>query len=266
MSVSLFYCTLLLYLAGTCGFLAHLVWQKRAIWHVSLVLLTTGFCVQTASLVVRYLEAGYTPITTRFDAYSCLSWLLVALYLISQIRHAMPVLGAFVTPLALVLALMASIWPKKILPLEPILNSPWLPIHVIFAFLGDALLGLAACFALMYLIQERHLKSKNIGSFYYRLPSLDVLDRYSYRCISLGFPLLTLGIVTGSLWLNTIRGGYIDWQDGRQTATLLTWFLYAALLHGRLVAGWRGRRVALLNLVGFMVILATFFTLSHFMK
>jgi len=116
------------------------------------------------------------------------------------------------------------------------------------------------------LIQERQLKQKKIGALYYRLPALDVLDRLSYRCITIGFPFLTLGILTGSIWLKTARGGYIDWQDGRQTATLLTWFLYAALLHGRLIAGWRGRRVAWINIVGFLVILFTFLKLSHFMN
>jgi cytochrome c-type biogenesis protein CcsB len=240
--------------------------MKRRIWQISRLFLLAGFCCQTASIVARYVEAGYTPVTNRFEASSYFSWLLVGLYLVIQIRQAMPVLGAFVTPLALVLSLTASVLPKKVLPLHPMLDSPWLPIHIWFAFLGDALLGLAACFALMYLIQERQLKSKRIGPFYYRLPSLDVLDRYSYRCIRIGFPLLTLGILTGSLWLKNVQGAYINWQDGKQTATLLTWFLYAALLHGRLVTGWRGRRVAVLNLVGFLVMLITFFALSHFMK
>jgi ABC-type transport system involved in cytochrome c biogenesis permease subunit len=73
-------------------------------------------------------------------------------------------------------------------------------------------------------------------------------------------------MLTGSLWLRTIQGGYIDWGDGKQTATLLTWFLYAALLHGRLIAGWRGRRVAWMNVIGFLVILVTFLTLAHFFQ
>ena len=77
---------------------------------------------------------------------------------------------------------------------------------------------------------------------------------------------LTLGILTGSIWLKTVQGGYVDWQDGRQTASLLIWFLYAGLLHGRLIAGWRGRRVAWMNVIGFLVILVTFLQLSHFLE
>ena len=93
-----------------------------------------------------------------------------------------------------------------------------------------------------------------------------LLDRLSYRCITIGFPLLTIGILTGSIWLKTTKGGYLDWQDGRQTASLLIWFLYAGLLHGRLIAGWRGRRIAWMNVIGFLVILITFLQLSHFQK
>lgn len=266
MTLALYYLTATLYLASTIGYLAHLVWLRRILGRYSLLVLGIGFASQTAYLVARYVETGFTPVTTRLDASGAFAWLIVATYLAIQIRQAMPVLGAFVTPLALILTLTAAMWNKTFSPLDSILRSPWLPIHAILAFLGDALLGVSACFALMYILQERQLKSKRPGAFSHRLPPLDVLDRYSYRCITVGFPLLTLGIISGALWLKAVEGSYIKWQDGRQTTTVLAWFLYAALLHGRLVTGWRGKRVALLNLAGFVVILVTFVTLSHFMK
>lgn len=266
MDVLLFYCTLSFYSVATLGYLTYLIWMKRPLWKPSRIVLVTGFLFHTGSIFARYAEAGYTPVTSRFESLIFFSWLLVAVYLAIQIRHTLPVLGAFVTPLALGLLLMASFRSKEILPLEGLLDSRWLPAHVWFAFLGDALLGVSACFAGMYLIQEKILKQKKIGPWYYRLPSLEVLDRLSYRCISFGFPLLTVGILTGAIWLNSTQGGYIDWRDGRQTASLLIWFLYAGLLHGRLLAGWRGRRIAWMNVIGFLVILVTFLQLSHFQK
>ena len=269
MDITLFYVTTVLYSLATIGYLAYLAWLKKPLWKTSRALLITGFIIHTASIILRYHTAGYTPVTNRFEALIFFSWLLVAVYLIIQLRYTLPVLGAFVTPPALALLLLASFGTKEIvLPerLAVLLPSRWLMFHVWFAFIGDALLGVSACFAGMYLIQERQLKSKKIGPFYYRLPPLDILDRLSYRCISIGFPFLTLGILTGSIWLKTVQGGYIDWQDGRQTTTLLAWFLYAALLHGRLIAGWRGRRVAWMNIIGFLVILGTFLKLSHFMN
>lgn len=266
MDVYLFYSTLFFYALATLGYLAHLAWMRRPLWQVARGLLVVGFLSHTASLAMRYVEVGHTPVTSRFEAHSFFSWLLVAVYLGIQLRHTLPVLGAFLTPAAVGLLLTASFHSKEILPVDRLLDSRWLPLHVWFAFLGDALLGVSACLACMYLIQERQLKSKRINPFYYRLPSLEVLDRLSYRCISIGFPLLTLGILTGSIWLKSLQGSYIDWQDGRQTASLLAWFVYAALLHGRLIAGWRGRRVAWMNVIGFLVILVTFLNLSHFME
>ncbi len=266
MDILLFYCTLTLYALATVGYVTFLAHPSRSLSRVSCFLLAGGFLVHTTSLVVRFLEAGYTPVTNRFESLTFFSWLLVAVYLGLQMRNAMPVLGAFLTPPALGLLLMAAFRSKEILPLKGLFASRWLPLHVGCSFLGDAMLGLAACLAGMYLIQERQLKNKKIGPFYYRLPSLEVLDRLSYRCIALGFPFLTLGILTGAVWLKSTHGIYIDWRDSRQTTTLLTWFLYAALLHGRLIAGWRGRRVAWMNIIGFVVILLTFLELSHFLK
>lgn len=261
-----FYLTLFLYAAATVGYMAHLTWLDRPVWKISRWFLFAGFLSQSAGLLLRALEAGYTPVTTRFEAMTFFAWLLVGTYLLVQIKNSMPVVGAFVAPLALVLLLLASFRDMKVAPLAGLLDSPWLPFHVWFAFLGDALLGLSACFAAMYLIQDHQLKKKKIHRLYYRLPPLEALDRWSYRCVSLGFPALTIGMLTGALWLNTVQGAYLDWKDGRQTATLLTWFLYAGLLHGRLTVGWRGRRVAWLNVVGFLVILVTFLHLAHFAR
>ena len=269
MDFSLFRLTVLLYSLAAVGYLAYLIWMKKPLGSVSRGLLLAGFLIQTVSIVTRYFQAGYLPVTNRFEGLTFFSWVLAGVFLLVQIRYTLHVLGAFVTPPALLLMLLASLDDPNVLLSERLagfLPSHWLPMHVWFAFLGDALLGISACLAGMYLIQERQLKRKRLGPFYYRLPPLDLVDRLSYRCISIGFPFLTLGILTGSIWLKSAQGAYIDWQDGRQTATLLTWFLYAALLHGRLIAGWRGRKVAWLNIIGFLVILGTFLQLSHFMK
>jgi len=266
MNVIFFYLTLLFYSTASLGYLIYLIQAAKPIWKASRILLISGFLCHTASIISRYFEAGYTPVTNHYEALILFSWLMVAVYLIIQVRYSLPVIGAFVTPPAFTMLIFATFRSKEIMPLDGLLDSPWFPLHVGFAYIGDALLGVSACLAGMYLIQEKQLKRKKIGTLYYRLPSLEVLDRLSYRCIGFGFLFLTLGILIGSLWLYSVQGGYIDWQDGRQTSTLLTWFLYAALLHGRLNAGWRGRKVAWLNIIGFLVILITFLKLAHFMK
>ena len=109
----------------------------------------------------------------------------------------------------------------------------------------------------MYLIQEHFLKRRRLGPLYQKLPSLDILDEINYRCLTFGFPLLTVAIITGAIWAETAWGTYWSW-DPKETWSLITWFIYAALLHGRLTTGWRGRRAAVLSIIGFFVLLFTF--------
>jgi cytochrome c-type biogenesis protein CcsB len=109
----------------------------------------------------------------------------------------------------------------------------------------------------MYLLMEKELKHKKMGAIFKRLPSLNVLDDINYRCLTIGFPLLTLGIITGSIWAEYAWGSYWSW-DPKEVWSLITWLLYAALLHGRMTVGWRGRKAAILAIVGFCAILFTF--------
>ena len=109
----------------------------------------------------------------------------------------------------------------------------------------------------MYLLQERELKKKRFGLFYTRLPSLEALDNLNNHCLAVGFPLLTLGIITGSIWAKQAWGTYWQW-DPKETWSLITWFIYAALVHARLTVGWRGRKAAWLSIVGFLAVLFTF--------
>jgi cytochrome c-type biogenesis protein CcsB len=109
----------------------------------------------------------------------------------------------------------------------------------------------------MYLVQERLLKSQRVGAITRRLPSLKVLDDLNYRSLAFGFPLLTLGIITGAVWAEYAWGRYWGW-DPKETWSLFTWFLYAALLHQRLVVGWRGRKAAIMAIAGFLAILFAF--------
>ena len=108
------------------------------------------------------------------------------------------------------------------------------------AFLGNAFFALAFFLGIMYVIQDKYLKSRKLKGLYFILPSLDTLDELNYKCLQYGFPLLTAAIITGAIWSEYATGNYWQWKH-RQVWSLITWFLYAALLHGRLTAGWRGK-------------------------
>jgi cytochrome c-type biogenesis protein CcsB len=257
MNLFFFQAALFIYLLGTVASLAYLVFLRKPLSRLGTVALAAGFILHTLALISRYIEAGYAPITNLHESLSFFSWAIVGVYLILYLKYRVDVLAAFISPMAAVLIILASLFPKEILPVAPVLNSFWLPIHVTLAFIGDAMFALAFAAGVMYLIQERQIKSKKIGPFYYRLPALKVLDDLSYRCLTLGFPLLTLGIITGSVWAESAWGSYWSW-DAKETWSLITWFLYAALLHGRLTVGWRGRRAAIFAIVGFAVLVFTF--------
>ncbi|HKL49058.1 MAG TPA: c-type cytochrome biogenesis protein CcsB, partial [Desulfuromonadales bacterium] len=157
----------------------------------------------------------------------------------------------------LALMIFSTATRTDIQPANPMLDSWWFPVHVALAFAGNAIFTIAFVAAIMYLLQERMLKSKKFSTLYFRLPSLNTLDSINYKCLTFGFPLLTMGIISGAVWANAAWGGYWRW-DPKETWALITWFLYAALLHGRLTVGWRGRRAAIFAIIGFLCLLFTF--------
>ncbi len=265
MNVILFKLTLFLYLAATSGYLVYIISQKKPAARVALGVAMAGFCLHTAAITVRYYEAGYAPITNLHESLSFFAWAVIGSYLYIQLRYQVKNLGAFATPIATFSMLASSILPKKIMALPPVLKSFWLPIHATVSLLAYGVLAVAACAGIMYLIQERQIKKKKFGAFYRRLPSLEVLDAINYRCLSIGFPLLTIGIITGSFWAEQAWGAHWQW-DPKETWSLVSWLFYAALLHERLAVGWRGRRAAIMAIIGLGALLFTFLGVSLLLK
>lgn len=249
--------TLLVYFTVTVLFLIDVISRQIRTGKYARWILWGGFSLHCFTLALRYLEVGHTPVSNLHESLSFFAWSVVGIYILFDLRYRLSVLGAFVSPLALALMLLSSAAPKAATTIDPALQSWWFPVHVSLAFLGNAVFALAFIAAIMYLLQERMLKSKKFSTLYYRLPSLETLDTINYRCLTIGFPLMTMGIVSGAVWANAAWGGYWRW-DPKETWALITWFLYAALLHGRLTVGWRGRRAAIFAIIGFCCLLFTF--------
>ncbi len=246
-----------LYGAGTAAYLAHLLLGREWAPRVGRLLTGLGFLAHTAYFLARWGAAGYFPITNLFESLGFFSWAVVLAMILLQIRLAAPVVGAIVLPIAFLFALGAFAFESAVAPLPPALQSNWLYLHTTLAFLGDAFFVIAFAGGLLYLVQERQLKRHRVGGLYHRLPSLDLLDRINYRSLTIGFPLLTLGIITGAVWAEYAWGAYWQW-DPKETWSLITWFIYAALVHARLTVGWRGRKAAYLSIAGFLAVLFTF--------
>ena len=151
--------------------------------------------------------------------------------------------------------------PSRSIP--PVLRSNWIYIHTPLVFLGYAALFIAFAAAIMYLIQERELKSKHPTRFHNWLPSLEICDDLAYRSLAIGFPLITLGIIIRRA-LGPRRSGAYGPATPRCCLSFLTWFVYLLLIHYRLIAGWRGKKAAYLSIVGFIGVLVTFLGANYF--
>jgi len=234
---------------------------------MKIILVTTGigFFFHTVNIILRYIEGGHIPITNLHEASSFFSWCIVVLFFALEYRYKLGLLGSFTMPIIFVLMLSSSMLPREIKPLSPLLKSYWLSIHTILAFIGDAAFAMAFGIGMMYLIQERYLKSKHLSGLFQKLPSLQVLDEINYRLITIGFPLLTLAIITGALWANSAWGTYWRW-DPKEVWSLITWIIYALVLHLRLTIGWRGKKAAILSIAGFTLVIFTFFGVNFILK
>jgi cytochrome c-type biogenesis protein CcsB len=117
----------------------------------------------------------------------------------------------------------------------------------------------------LYLVQEHSIKTKNRGFFFKRLPSLELLDSTGYTCIIVGFTLLTMGLIGGIVFAKSIWGRFWNW-DPKEVWTGITWLVYAVLIQQRLTMGWRGRKAAILSIIGFAILLFTFFGVNFLLQ
>lgn len=243
-----------LYFLGTACSLGYLLRRSDALSRTLLIITGLGFLLHTAALLTR-LTSGGAPLSSFGEAMSFFSWALVLVFLLVELRHRVPVLGAFILPIAFISIVSAAALPQEVPTLEPVLKTVW--VHVILSMLGTVGFAVAFAAGIMYLIQDGLLKSKRFNVLYAKLPPLDFLDHLNQQSIVLGFPLLTLGIITGALSAEFARGSYLNWNP-EQTWALITWLFYFVVLVGRLTVGWRAKRAAYLTIIGFACVVLTF--------
>ncbi len=257
LNVLLFKITLGCYLAGTILFLFSLWSPRQRPARLSVGATVLGFTFHTAGLVARGVEGGYFPLSSPVEAMVFFSWTLVLIFLGVEYRHRVHVLGSLILPLALISLVSVATVPEKFRSLPSSLQGAWLGFHTTLSLLGIAGFTLAFVAGVVYLVEERLLKSKRFNGLYRKLPSLELLDAFNRRAIFLGFSLLTLGIITGSLWAGEIGGAYWQWRNPKQALAVVTWFFYLAMLHGRITIGWRAKRAAYLAIIGFIGVVFT---------
>jgi cytochrome c-type biogenesis protein CcsB len=252
------------------------IWSSPRLRDAARVVFWAGLGAHTAALLGRWVEsyqlaalhsppAGLSqslrlvilqaPLSNFYESLIFFAWCLPALGLLTFRRALTGYLGTVVATLACLLLAYASLGgvDSRIKPLMPALQSNWLLIHVVTAFLGYAAFALAFGTAILYLLTEHRPRTS--------VPPPAQLDRLIYQATILGFLLLTLGILTGAVWAESAWGRYWSW-DPKETWSLITWLIYASLLHARMLKGWQGRRIAWLAVLGFLAVLFTYFGVS----
>ena len=210
-----------------------------------------AFAFLTASLVLRTVAVGHGPFSNQYEFAVSFSWGVLGAYLFFERRYHLRTLGLVALPIALAMMLYAASIPSTAEPLVPALqNNLLLTTHVAVAIVAYGTFSVAFAAAVLYLIQPEGGRRP--------LPRPEVLDEISYRAVVIGFPFLTLVIVLGAVWAQVAWSSYWSW-DPKETASLVTWLIYGAYLHARVVRGWRGKRAAWLLVIGFGATLFTYF-------
>jgi len=202
-----------------------------------------------AGLVARGLSASRFPLANMYEFSITGAFMLVTAYLIALRKHDLRWLGLVISLAALLtLGTAITLLYVESAPLVPALKSPWLLIHVLAAIISGGIFLLANSIAGAYLILEKIERGKGRGPWASRLPSLDSLDQLTYRLIALVFPIWTFSIIAGAIWAEAAWGRYWGW-DPKETWAFITWVAYAAYLHARVTAGWKGKKAAWLCLI-----------------
>jgi cytochrome c-type biogenesis protein CcsB len=235
-------------------------------------------------LCSRWIVAGYFPLSNLYESLLFLTWILLTAYLYIETKTNSRLIGAIVVPVTLLISGFANLTlspeMQKSSPLVPALQSNWLMLHVSMMLLSYGTLIMGSLLCILFLVisgyKDIDLKSKekeilpfyNVMLEYYertvispsaeisefgKIKLLQSLDNWSYRIIGLGFPFLTIGIISGGVWANEAWGSYWSW-DPKETWALITWLVFATYLHARITKGWEGKKTAIVGGLGFFVI------------
>ncbi len=235
-------------------------------------------------LCSRWIVSGYFPLSNLYESLLFLTWTLLSLYIYVELQTKSKLIGAILIPVALLINGFANLTlspeMQKSSPLVPALQSNWLMLHVSMMLLSYATLIMGSLLCILFLVISKYkeVDLKNVDDTsaplysimldYYetilvssqknisdrgKIKLLQSLDNWSYRIIGLGFPFLTIGIISGGVWANEAWGSYWSW-DPKETWALITWLVFASYLHARITKGWEGKKTAILGGLGFFVI------------
>ena len=262
----LFLVTLALYFVAMLLFFLYAAIKKPSVAKYAVRVQLFALLVHTAAIVLRGILMGRLPMANQYEFSTAFSWALALVSLVFIQKFRFPVLGAFASPVTLLLAVYAGVQKlnelkviaaggvDSIRNLMPALRSSWLGIHVSTVIIAYGAFGVSFVLSIIFLLRDR---MKENGFWDLHIPKKEKLDTISYRCVSLGMMFLTVTIGIGGIWAENAWGSYWSW-DPKETWALVTWIIYLVYLHLRIRRGWNGRTAAIFGVFGFLCVLFTY--------
>lgn len=256
--LTFFWITTVLYCASALFYILSFVMKKERFFRHGMLLAVLGFLSHTLCLFLLWTEPGYIPARSTYEIVNCTTFSGVLVFLLAQLfTRAVRPGGILIMPLTFLMMVWAGISGKVIGTTPPSFYSYWLFVHIISAGLAYGAFLVAAAAALPYLLKEKISKREVADPFYEKLPELKVLDDLNYRFVAVGFIMVTIMIISGTLWQNQVHGRYWNW-DPLEVQSLICWLLYGIWLHLRLTFGWRGKKLAWYSLIALPVVVISF--------
>ncbi len=272
LEVAMFYS---LVIATTLCMLLYIVWlvsKNEFVGSLATYLTIIAVIANTFAIIFRMVLSGHPPLTNGYEFLLTFVWGIMVVYLFVEYRYKLKALGAFVMPVAflLLMFIIMTMGPEERIAqaIPPALKSKWLTFHVATAIFSYGAFAISFGLGIMYLLKlnkQDNSPKLNQKGIVARFPSLETLDELAYKSVAFAFPLLSLCIITGAIWANYAWGTYWSW-DPKETWSLITWIIYAAYLHARLMYGWKGKRAAWMAVFGFAAVLFTFFGVNYFLS
>lgn len=255
MGTLFFEIALTLYFAGFLLSISELVRKKTDFEKIIFILCLSGFVLHTVYLAVRYIISGQAPVFSMHEATSFFAWSILSVSIFINYFYRTKILN-FGIILSFLLMFISAFFSRSIPIIKPELRSPLIDLHAILALFGIALFSIAFIFSILYLIQEKAVKSKKFGGFEKILPSLEILDRMNYRLIFWGFPVYTVALLCGLIKYLHL-GGIVF--DPKQVCSFITWIVYLAIFYLMVKGDWRKKKAAYLTIIGFLLVIIGFF-------
>lgn len=230
------------------AFFADKHWAKFA----KTPILIATIVLHLLSLAVRTILFRHPPVTSVFEIFSVLACAITITYYIIELRSQRKETGYFILNIAFFFQLASSVFIKSTSEVPDILRSPLFGIHVSSALIGYAAITIAGAFGLMYLMLYHEMKATRFGVIYKKLPTLETLERMTFTTVKLAFLFLSVAILFGFIWLHRAIA-QPNYFDPKLIGTILVWVMYGFLVVSKMRYGWKGRKVMILSIVGFLI-------------